>query len=159
MPKKNTPGSVKTVEPKRLPMRHGFGLSPQGMRLGSSRTQAAFSKITRERYPDSKPLTEAQRKKVCEMLHSAFLEIRSLGRAGKARQAGNLANAFHNVPTLMWSDEFSLEYFRDSFLKPYQAKYTEPRHSDYVALVDEIIQMPQSVGDCRRGSDTKTNRG
>jgi len=141
MPENETSGNEKPVAPKKSPIRRGFGLSPQKMRQGIFQTQGAFSKMIRERYPNSKPLTDAQRKKVSEMIQRAFLEIRSLGKDGRAAQAGDLANAFHNAPTLMWSDDFSLEYFRDSFLKPYQAKYPELRHHDYVALVDEIIEM------------------
>ena len=97
--------------------------------------------MIRKRYPNSKPLDDAQRKKLCELIQGALCEIRWFGRDGRSTQAGDLANAFHNVPALMWSDEFSIEYFRDTFLIPYQRKYPEPRNRDYVVLVNEIIAM------------------
>ena len=53
-------------------------------------------------HSDAKPMTDAQRKKLSEMMYWAFLEIRLLGSGGKAQQAADLADAFHNVPTGMW---------------------------------------------------------
>lgn len=91
--------------------------------------------------PDAKPLTEAQRRALCQMIHSAFLEIRSLGLSG-TEQAARLADAFHNLPNDLWWDKFSLTYFRDVFLSAYQAKYPRSGDSnDYVAMVNEIIAM------------------
>jgi len=51
------------------------------------------------------------------MMHSAFLEIRALGWASKSEQAAELADAFHNLPTDMWKEHFSLEFLRDAFLQ------------------------------------------
>jgi hypothetical protein len=76
------------------------------------------------------------------MMYWAFLEMRHLGASGKAAQAGDLADAFHNLPTDMWRNDFSLQFFRDSFLMVYQKKYPEPRFRNYIAMVDEIIGMP-----------------
>ncbi len=42
-------------------------------------------------HPDSQLPTEEQRKKLCEMMHWAFLEMRQLGASGRAEQAGDLA--------------------------------------------------------------------
>jgi hypothetical protein len=92
-------------------------------------------------HPDAKVLSEAQRQKLCEMIHHAFIELRLLGRAGKSEQAAHLADAFHNLPADLWKDDFSLQFFRDSFLGVYQRKYREGRVRDYVAMVDEIIAM------------------
>jgi aminoglycoside phosphotransferase len=65
--------------------------------------------------------------------------MRLLGWAGKAQQAADLADAFHNLPTGMWQVDFNLQLFRDAFLVPYQQKYPQGRARDYVAMVDEII--------------------
>jgi hypothetical protein len=92
-------------------------------------------------HPDAKVLTEAQRQKLCEMLYHAFIELRLLGWSGKAEQAADLADAFHNLPASLWKDDFSLRFFRDSFLGVYQRKYPEGRVRDYVAMLDEIIAM------------------
>lgn len=90
---------------------------------------------------DAKPLNEGQQKKLCEMMHYAFIEVRLLGWAGKSEQAADLADAFHNLPAQLWQDDFSLQFFRDSFVGVYPRKYPDRRVRDYVALVDEIIAM------------------
>lgn len=92
-------------------------------------------------HSDGKLPTDAQRRKLCEMMHMAFVEMRLLGWGGKAEQAADLADAFHNLPTDIWSEDFSLQFFRDSFLGVYQRKYPVGRTRDYVAMVDEIIAM------------------
>jgi len=91
---------------------------------------------------DSRRLTDAQRQKLSDMLYSALLEIRILGRLGRAVQAADLADAFHNVPNGMWADTFSLTFLRDTFLLPYCKKYPERLVCDYVAMVDEMIRAP-----------------
>lgn len=75
------------------------------------------------------------------MLHHALVEMRLLGWAGKAEQAADLADAFHNLPMDMWSADFSLQFFRDAFLAVYQKKYPERGGRDYVAMLNEIIAM------------------
>lgn len=91
-------------------------------------------------HPDAKLPTDAQRRKLCDMMYHAFSELRVLGWAGKAEQAADLADAFHYLPYGMWHDDFSLQFFRDSFVGAYQQKY-QGRVLDYVAMVDEIIAM------------------
>jgi len=72
------------------------------------------------------------------MLFNALLEIRGLGSEGKAQQAADLADAFHNLPVYLWSGEFSLSIFRH-FLEEYQQMYPERRMGfDYVKMLDEI---------------------
>src|SRR5688500_7872813 len=68
--------------------------------------------------------TEMQIRLLNEMLRVALLEIRGLGWQGKAQQAADLADAFHNLPTLMNTDEFSLTEF-GTYLKTYQRRYAE----------------------------------
>ena len=90
---------------------------------------------------NGKPPTDAQRRKLCELLHHAIVEIRLLGWAGKAGQAADLADAIHNLPSGMWRDDFSLRSFREDFLAPYQQKYPDGRIWNYVALVDGAIAL------------------
>ncbi len=92
-------------------------------------------------HSDAKPLTDTQRRRLCEMMHHAFVEMRLLGWGGKAEQAAELADAFHNLPVDIWRDDFSFQFFRDSFLGVYQRKYPEGRVRDYVAMADEIAAL------------------
>jgi hypothetical protein len=92
-------------------------------------------------HPDAQPLTDAQRRKLSEMMYWAFLEMRLLGWSNKAQQAADLADAFHNLPNGMWQDDFSLKFFRDCFVAAYQQKYPENRVRDYLTMVDEVISM------------------
>ena len=101
----------------------------------------SLGKTARVMEPDARPLTEDQRKKLSEMMYYAFLEIRLLGGENAAKQASDLADAFHNLPLGMWTDTFSLLFFRDSFLSVYQKQYPEKRARDYVAMVNEVIAM------------------
>jgi aminoglycoside phosphotransferase len=84
-------------------------------------------------------MTETQRRALSELLRWALLEIRQLSASGKAQQTADLADAFHNVPAGIWSEDFSLQRFRDQYLAAYQKKYPGPRPKDYVASIDEII--------------------
>ena len=90
-------------------------------------------------YPSDMRITDDQRQKLCELMYWAFLEIRMLGSTGKAEQAADLADAFHNLPREMWKPDFALEEFRTFFLKDYHAKYPEGKVRNYLADVDAII--------------------
>jgi hypothetical protein len=89
--------------------------------------------------PDARLLTEQQRQELCLMLFNALLEIRGLGSQGKAQQAADLADAFHNLPIYLWSDKFSMSLFR-SFLKEYRQMYPESGGYDYEKMLDEIAK-------------------
>jgi hypothetical protein len=71
-----------------------------------------------------------------KLLGHAILEIRLCGWEGKAEQCADIADAFHNLPEFMFSDNFDWDFFRD-FLFDYQQKYTS-RRFDYVYLLDQI---------------------
>jgi hypothetical protein len=74
-------------------------------------------------HSDSYLPNEEQRRKLSEMLHSALTEIRAHALAGRAEQAADLADAFHNLPKDMWCDHFSIQDFREAFLEPYHRKW------------------------------------
>jgi hypothetical protein len=81
---------------------------------------------------------DRQKKSLGVMLFHALLEIRVLGWEGKSQQAADLADAFHNLPILMYSSKFDWTFFR-YFLQAYQTKYagSNVRLYDYVA---ELIE-------------------
>lgn len=73
------------------------------------------------------------------MLHRVFLQIRMMGQAGKAEQAADLADLFHNVPHEMWRNYFSASFLRRSLLE-YQDRYSSGVDT-YLNLLDEVEQM------------------
>ena len=79
--------------------------------------------------------------KLSNMMRIAFIEIRGLAWNRRAKQAGDLADAFHALPADMWREDFNLQFFRDAFVRQYQRKHPGGRLFDYVALVDKIIAM------------------
>jgi hypothetical protein len=90
-------------------------------------------------FPDSKKPTDKQRKGLLRMLHWAILEIRLLGWDNNAEQVADLADAFHNLPIYLESEDFSFEFFRQ-FLLSYQQKYPEREHWDYIKMLDKVIK-------------------
>lgn len=84
-------------------------------------------------------ITDQHRRKLCHLLHHALIEMRVLSWAGKSAQTADLADAFHNLPKDMWREDFSLEYFRDAFLKDYHQKYPEGTVVNYAAAIDEML--------------------
>ncbi len=65
-------------------------------------------KQTTEGFRDLKqkdPLpNECQRRRLCELLHYAFVDIRAYAYEGKHLEAGELADIFHNIPNEMYGD-------------------------------------------------------
>lgn len=89
-------------------------------------------------FPDSQLPTDEQKEKLCHMLFMALLEIRQAGWSGRAQQAADLADAFHDLPIGLWQADFSLDVFRQ-FLESYRQKY--PDSSDYLAALDEVRKL------------------
>jgi hypothetical protein len=76
------------------------------------------------KFGDERVLTEAERKRLTRLMYLAFCDLRGLAREGKMEQARSLAEAFHNIPLLMHTQNFSFRAFKD-FLQRYQEKYTK----------------------------------
>ena len=94
------------------------------------------------KHPDSRMPTDQERQELCQMLSFTLMEIRLLAWEGKAEQAADLADAFHNLPGNLWNDEFSFGFFR-KYLEAYQEKYNGKTKCDYVKKLDKIIgQQP-----------------
>lgn len=92
-------------------------------------------------HPDSHPLNDGQRKKLCDMLHHAPVDIRMLAMGGHGQQASDLADAFHNLPQEIWRDDFSISFFREAFLVPYHRKWPDQGPRDYIALLKEVERL------------------
>jgi aminoglycoside phosphotransferase len=60
---------------------------------------------------------------------------------GECEASGGLADAFHNLPKDMWTENFSLEDYHETFLKAYLEKYTEQSNCNYFAMINYIILM------------------
>ena len=74
--------------------------------------------------PDPLP-TEKQREQLCELIHTAFLEIRLRCREGRTQQAEDLADAFHNLSKEMYGwGQFRWDAFQD-MLETYEQQYEE----------------------------------
>ena len=86
-------------------------------------------------------LSSAQREMLCEIAHSAYLEIRQLAEAEKSEQAFELAAVFHELLDDVWNEDFSLPEFRADLLSKYQLKYPGPKAKNFVVLIDRIIAM------------------
>jgi len=91
-------------------------------------------------FPDSQLPTDEQKRKLCHMLYMALLEIRAAGWDGRAQQAADLADAFHNLPMGLWHHDFSLDFFHQ-FLESYRHKY--PDSFDHLAALDEVRKLGQ----------------
>ena len=75
--------------------------------------------------------TEAEQQVLARLMYLAFCDLRTLAREGKSEQARALADAFHNVPLLMFTKDFSFSAFRDSLAR-YQGKYEGKLHHNYM---------------------------
>lgn len=82
---------------------------------------------------------DAQRKKLCDMLSHAFVEIRSLAPTDGCR-ASELADVFHNIPNELWRDYFSISFFREAFLLPCLRRWPKGPY-DYLAALDEVEDL------------------
>ena len=81
--------------------------------------------------------TEQERKHLARLMYLAFLDVRILARAGRNEQAKDLAEAFHNIPQMMHTADFSFRVFHD-FLKRYQNKYAGQLQFDYLEEWDKM---------------------
>jgi len=84
--------------------------------------------------PDPLP-TEEQRRALGELMHQAFVDLRTLD----GEQAHDLAYAFHNLPLEIYGvGNWSINAKRAQFLH-YQSKYGENQGFNYVQALDAIF--------------------
>src|SRR5438874_1001108 len=86
---------------------------------------------------------DKQREALCDMMYWAFLETRILGWSGRAAQAADLADAFHNLPKEVYGGALDPVIFREVLLN-YQGKHGRqadvPGQYHYVGMLDAIFQ-------------------
>lgn len=81
--------------------------------------------------------TEEERARLGEIVSSALIELRILGWKGKAAQAADLAEAFHNLPREMYGyGRFNWQITR-GMLQWYEEKWPDQHHR-YTAMLDKI---------------------
>jgi hypothetical protein len=88
-------------------------------------------------WKDGRTLTDGERAGLANLNYLVLVEMRILGREGKAEQVKDLAEASHNVPMTMWRDDFSVTFHRTAFQR-YHEKYG-PRPFDCVAELHSIF--------------------
>ena len=88
----------------------------------------------------SQQLSDRERRGLCEVLYHAFIELRGMGSPERAHQASKLAYALHNLPHLLFADDFTwekvegpLRYYQEHF---YQSENT--RGYDYLRMIVQI---------------------
>ncbi len=85
-------------------------------------------------------LSERQRRELCELIGRAFVQIRGLSQRGDSRQAAEVADAFHSLPTMLYSPAFSWEAL-EVFFTSYHSRYPPARpgeYFDYLSALREI---------------------
>lgn len=83
------------------------------------------------KFDDARPLTEVERKNLSRLMYLAFVDLRTLLLNGQPQQAKDLTDAFHNIPLLMHTSNFSFKAF-SSFLERYQQKYAGNARFNYL---------------------------
>lgn len=83
---------------------------------------------------------EEQRRRLCELMHHAFVALRALCDENKSKQAGKLADIFHNLPTEMYGvglwDPAQLRRALQSYRQEYGAGYPS-----FVDKLDDIFDL------------------
>jgi hypothetical protein len=94
------------------------------------------------KFGDARLPSDNERKNLSRLMYLAFCDLRMLARDGHAQQVKDLAEAFHNIPLLMHSSDFSFKAFRD-FLERYQRKYESEARSNYLQEWDKFNSVAQ----------------
>ena len=91
------------------------------------------------------PPTHAQMHSLLQLLANALVELRMLGWSGEVQQAGDLANALHNLPTALLAD--SAYDWEDSLetLIGYEQRYANKTMFRYAETVGKIRTTPNDV--------------
>jgi hypothetical protein len=93
-------------------------------------------------FADAKMPTDTERKNLSRLMYMAFVDMRALLLHGDPQQAKDLAEAFHNIPLLMYTPDFSFRAFRD-FLMLYQEKYADKARYNYLQEWEKLNAAAQ----------------
>jgi len=94
------------------------------------------------------PLTDQQRRGLCQVLYWAFIELRGMRMPEQAEQSSQLAYAMHNLPILIYAEDFAWEKVEGP-LRYYQATYyqrTSSQGYDYVRMIEQVRTGQQVSG-------------
>ena len=81
--------------------------------------------------------TEEERARLCDIIGYAFVQLRILGWQGKAAQAADLADAFHNLPQEMYGHgRFNWQITR-GMMQWYEEKWPDQNYR-CTAMLDKI---------------------
>jgi hypothetical protein len=94
------------------------------------------------KFEDARMPTDDERKKLSRLMYIAFCDLRALGRDGQTQQVKDLSEAFHNIPLLMHTTDFSFKVFRD-LLKNYKEKYEGKARFDYLQEWEKLNTAAQ----------------
>jgi hypothetical protein len=83
------------------------------------------------KFDDARMPTDSERKNLSRLMYFAFCDLRALALDGQTPQTKDLAEAFHNIPLLMHTSDFSFKAFQD-LLERYQEKYAGKARLDYL---------------------------
>jgi hypothetical protein len=83
------------------------------------------------KFADARMPTETERQKISRLMYVAFCDLRALALDGQMQPVKDLAEAFHNIPLLMHTSDFSFKAFRD-FLERYQQKYADKARYNFL---------------------------
>jgi hypothetical protein len=94
------------------------------------------------KFDDARMPTDAERKFLSRLMYLAFVDMRALVLHGNPQQAKDVAEAFHNIPLLMYTDDFSFKVFQ-GFLQNYQQKYSEKARFNYLQEWEKLNATAQ----------------
>src|SRR5437899_11838015 len=89
------------------------------------------------KFEDARMPTDTERERLARLMYLAFCDLRILAREERSAQAKSLADAFHNIPLLMYSSEFSFSAFR-GFLERCQKQYEGKPLFNYLKEWEEL---------------------
>ncbi len=119
----------------------GNWLTLAGLSVFAASWLARLREVRWRNHMDVRRPTEKQILLLDEMLTCALSEIRSLAMAGNAEQAAALADAFHNLPVVMHSEQFSFVHFRqdlDRYVRSYP--FSEGKSTyDYLEMYQRVL--------------------
>ena len=83
------------------------------------------------KFEDARMPTDMEQKNLARLMYVAFCDLRALAKEGHSEQVKDLSEAFHNIPLLMNTSDFSFKAFR-GFLERYQQKYESNARFNYL---------------------------
>lgn len=86
--------------------------------------------------------TEAQRRQLCDLMHRAFVALRSLGYGEKHEAVAELADVFHNLPQEMYREEAWDWNLLEAGLRSFEEKYPDDKVFPFAAMLRDIRSKP-----------------